>query len=99
MVQGCVKTWSKIYSSFPSLRCFLAIVKSPIVCRGARIIFAGCWGVKKEFLKNAFLFLPFHVGEKEKMNLDKENFKKKQKIVLLGGCERFLWAKMVFEEK
>ena len=94
VVQGCVKNWPKIFCLFsPSFIVFFGILKSQIVCRGARIFLLQSVRVsKKGFQKrhSAFCVFVFSVLEKEKEKRwkhGKGNFQKKTETVIFG----WLW--------
>ena len=100
LVQGWVKNWSKMFSLFcPNFIVLGVLLKSHIVCKGARIIFAGSRGVKKGIAKMwifVFVFLCWRKRKDE--NLEKKISKKGQeKQCFLGGFEdMFFFVKMEF---
>ena len=93
LVQGWVKTWSKIVLLvFPSFIVFLGILKktkTQIVCRGAKIIFWQFFRVsEKGFRKRmcAFCFCLFMLDKEKEENMkqvEKDIQKNAQKIVFL----------------
>ena len=74
----------------PILKCFGGILKTQIVCRGAKIFLAVCQGFKKGFRKKMCTFCFFYVGERKRENMKNlERKKKNRKIVFWGGgCEQ-----------
>ena len=83
-----------LFACFSQFHSILSILKSQIVCRGAKLFLAGCWGVTF-FPKKMFFVVVFLIREKEKeqrKNKTKQkDIKKKQKIVFWGGWEQKLF--------
>ena len=83
LVQGCVKTWSKIFVClfFPQFySVFWICLKSQIVCRGAKIFFGNLSGCQKRVIekKCALFVFVFFMLEKVKRKMWKNREKKFQ---------------------